>query len=238
MDTPAVPEPPGTASRGPAADGDAPGAAAPERRLTPKGRATREKILEAAAALIHRQGAHLTNNESVRRAAGVSGSQLMRHFPTKESLVRGVIVWQADAVVGAHRELGVCDGLPALRRWAQSYADRDEPVGGGCSFGALAGEVLKVYPEVREDVAEGFARWEEVFRSGLQAMVDRGELGPDADPARLARLLLAAFQGGMLLDQAAGDSRALPCALDGAISYIATFTPPARRAAKTGLGSP
>ncbi|WP_327290445.1 TetR/AcrR family transcriptional regulator [Streptomyces sp. NBC_01198] len=256
MDTSAIPErrPP---HGGPAARGDLPEPAAPERRLTPKGLATRARILDAAATLIHQQGAHLTNNENVRQAAGVSGSQLMRHFPTKESLVRGVIAWQAEAVVGALRELGAFDSVPALRRWARSYGDRDDLACGGCPFGALAAEVLKVYPEIRDEVAAGFARWGEVFRAGLQAMADRGELTQDADPVGLAHLLMAAFQGGMLLDQAAGDTRASRAALDGAVSYIATFAttaptdapapvvptaPPARpggsRTGQNGLDSP
>ncbi|WP_369188700.1 TetR/AcrR family transcriptional regulator [Streptomyces sp. R08] len=195
-----------------------------KQKLTPKGRATRERILQAAAKLVYEQGAYLTNNETVRAEAGVSGSQLARHFPTKESLIRETIAWRADRVVETHRQLGAFDSIPALRRWAESYADRDDMVCGGCTFGALAAEVLKVYPEVRDGVAAGFARWEDIFRTGLQAMNDQGELDSTAAPAQFAHLLLAAFQGGMLLDQAAGDTQALRSGLNGVISYIETHT--------------
>ena len=191
----------------------------------------------AAAELIYEQGVHLTNNESVRAAAGVSGSQLGRHFPTKESLVRAVIVWRADRVVQAHRipEFGRMDSFAALRAWAEAYVDRDDMCRGGCSFGSLASEVLKSGLDVRREVADGFESWESVFRTGLQAMRDRGDLSPRADPRQLAHMILAAFQGGMLLGQAAGGTEALRASLGGVISYIESF---ATGAEQSGLGSP
>ncbi|MGW7530609.1 TetR family transcriptional regulator, partial [Streptomyces sp. NPDC054783] len=47
-------------------------------------------------------GVNATNSELVRRAAGVSGSQLSHYFANKESLVRAVIDWQAEGVLGFH----------------------------------------------------------------------------------------------------------------------------------------
>src|ERR687889_2781985 len=79
------------------------GARAPQR-FTGKGQATRARILEHAADLIYTKGVHATNNEQLRRAAGVSGSQLNHYFPNKESLVLAVIAWQADRVLGLLRE--------------------------------------------------------------------------------------------------------------------------------------
>jgi TetR/AcrR family transcriptional repressor of nem operon len=196
-----------------------------EQSLTPKGLATRERIIEAAAKLIYERGVHLTSNENVREEAGVSGSQLTRHFPTKEALVHAVIEWRAEEVIEGHQvpRFARLDSITALRRWAQTYTDRDDMVCGGCSFGSLAAEVIKTAPAVRSEVAEGFARWSELFRSGLQSMKDRGELNSAADPRQLATMLMATFQGGMLLDQAAGDTTALRQSLAGVISYIETF---------------
>ncbi|MGW4610390.1 TetR/AcrR family transcriptional regulator, partial [Streptomyces sp. NPDC004532] len=72
-------------------------------KLTEKGQATRARILEHAAQLIYAKGVHGTNNEQLRRAAGISGSQLNHYFPTKESLVLAVIAWQAESVLTFHR---------------------------------------------------------------------------------------------------------------------------------------
>jgi TetR/AcrR family transcriptional repressor of nem operon len=208
---------------------------APRQKLTAKGLATRERIVGAATRLIYEQGVQNTNNEQVRREAGVSGSQLSRHFPTKDSLVRAVIARRADSVVRAHRvpALGRLDSFAALRLWADSYVQRADMYRGGCSFGSLASETVKTDPVFRDAVAEGFERWEDLFREGLGLMRDRGELRQDADPARLTHLLMAAFQGGMLLDQAAGDVTPLRDALDGALAYVESFATARGRAART-----
>lgn len=194
-------------------------------KLTARGRATRERIIMAAADLIYEQGVQNTNNEQIRQAAGVSGSQLTRHFPTKESLVRAVIASRADAIVALHKipQLGRLDTFEALHLWADSYIERQDMCRGGCSFGSLAGEAMKADDAVRPDVAEGFERWEDLFRAGLRAMRERGDLRADADPDQLTHLLMAAFQGGMLLDQAAGDVTPLRDALYGALAYVESF---------------
>ncbi|MEU8928975.1 TetR/AcrR family transcriptional regulator [Streptomyces sp. NPDC048409] len=197
------------------------------QKLTAKGLATRERIVRAAAGLIYEQGAQNTNNEQIREAAGVSGSQLTRHFPTKESLVRAVLAWQADHIVTRHQapELGELDSFAALRRWADSYIASKDMLRGGCTFGSLAAEVVKNEPSHRDAVADGFARWQALVRRGLSTMRERGELRPEADPTALAHLLTAAFQGGALLDQAAGDSTPLRDALYGALAYVESFAP-------------
>jgi AcrR family transcriptional regulator len=198
---------------------------APSRKLTAKGAATRERIVKAAAELIYEHGVQNTNNEQVREAAGVSGSQLNRHFPTKDDLVRGVIAWQADSILARHQVpgLGELDSFAALRLWADSFIESQETLRGGCSFGSLAAEVVKAEPSHRGALAEGFERWQELFRHGLGKMRERGELRPDADPAALAHLLAAAFQGGMLLDQAAGETTPLRDALYSALAYVESF---------------
>src|SRR5262245_21771897 len=98
------------------------GARVPQK-LTHKGQETRARILEHAAELIYAKGVHATNNEQLRRAAGISGSQLNHYFPTKESLVLAVIEWQADRVLTFHRSERFThfDSLDSLWDWAEYY---------------------------------------------------------------------------------------------------------------------
>jgi TetR/AcrR family transcriptional regulator, transcriptional repressor for nem operon len=72
----------------------------PAQKPTPKGRATRERIIEAAAGPIYEHGVQNTDNEQIRAAAGVSGSQLTRRSPTKKSLVCAVIAWRTAIAEG------------------------------------------------------------------------------------------------------------------------------------------
>ena len=62
-----------------------------ERRLTRRGRETRERIVAAAAELIFERGVAETTLEDIRAAAGVSGSQVYHYFEDKQALVRAVI---------------------------------------------------------------------------------------------------------------------------------------------------
>lgn len=199
--------------------------AAPEQKLTKKGLATRERIVEAAAQLNCAHGIQNTNNELVRKAAGVSGSQTSRHFPSEESLARVVITWRPDLTIRSHQEsaMRLTDSSAALRRWEDSFVAREQLKPGECPFGSLAGEVTKTVPGIRGDVVQGFDEWMDVFRSGLRMMRERGDLSEDTDPEQLAYTLAAALQGGMLLDEDSGNAEPLRAALNGAIACIETF---------------
>jgi AcrR family transcriptional regulator len=206
-------------------------------RLTPKGRATRDRIIQTAAGLIFRQGVAGTSIDDVRTAAGVSGSQMTHYFADKRSLVRAVIASQADTVIGLHRQpaLGRLDSLRALELWAEQNIARQRDLNceRGCSFGSLAAELAQTDPQTRADLAAGFTRWETLFRDGLQAMRDRGDLRPDADPAELAAGLLAALQGGILLTQTTRDIRHLQAALKTALDHIRSYASRAALVADT-----
>jgi AcrR family transcriptional regulator len=198
------------------------------RKLTDKGQATRERILEHAAELIYIKGVHATNNEQLRRAAGVSGSQLNHYFPTKESLVLAVIEWRAERVLSFHRSerFAGFDSLDALREWADFYVGFERAHQEGCTLGSLASEIIKTDLDVRDELADAFDQWRDVFRDGLQRMQRLGRLTADADPAKLANLLLSAFQGGMLLSQVERNTTPLRDALQAAIDYVQTFETP------------
>jgi hypothetical protein len=55
--------------------------------LTRKGQETRQRIVDAAAGLIFRQGVAHTTIDDVRAAADVSSSQLYHYFEDKTALV-------------------------------------------------------------------------------------------------------------------------------------------------------
>lgn len=203
-------------------------------RLTPKGRATRGRIVEAAAGLMSTHGVEGTSIVDVRKATGVSGSQMTHYFRDKRSLVRAVIAWQADAVIGLHRHpaLGELDTFEALERWAELNVARQRELRceGGCGLGSLAGELAGTDAETRADLAAAFTRWEALLRDGLQAMRDRGDLQADADPGQLAAGLLASLQGGLLLTRTTRDIRYVRAALDTALGYIRSYATPAAAA--------
>jgi TetR/AcrR family transcriptional repressor of nem operon len=195
--------------------------------LTPRGQATRDRIVRAAADLVFEHGVAGVGMLDVRRAAHVSGSQLSHYFGDKQSLIRAVIAWQAESVIRVHQmpELGELDSFAALERWAALNIERlqQNDCQGGCSFGSLASELVECAPSMRADLAAGFERWEQLFRHGLTLMRDRHQLRADADPVQLTYALMAALQGGMLLSQTARDPEPLRAALRSVLDYLRSY---------------
>lgn len=196
---------------------------APRPRLTPKGRATRDRIVAAAATLTFERGVAATTPDAVKAAAGVSSSQLYHYFADKHALVRAVIAHQVDAVLSAQQPLlGRLDTLESLRAWRDGTVALTRRFGceGGCPVGSLAGQLAETDTEARADLATGLARWESSIRDGLRAMRERGELSPAADPDDLALALLAAVQGGLVLTQVRRDATPLEVAIDAMLDHI------------------
>lgn len=197
-------------------------------KLTAKGRATRTLILRRAADLIYSRGVQGTNNELIRSTAGISGSQLMHHFPTKETLLLAVIDWQADSILEFHRSdrFTGFDSIEAFQDWADFYVLTGLPFQHGCSLGSLASEIIKSDLDVHDKLARAFEQWRDVFREGLERMHQLGRIDASADPVRLAHMFVAAYQGAMLLAQIARDIAPLRESLYAAVDHLRTFARP------------
>jgi TetR/AcrR family transcriptional repressor of nem operon len=196
------------------------------QKLTRKGRATRDRIVSAAARLTYVRGVAGTSLDDVQAAAHASGSQVYHYFRDKADLVRAIIAKQADVVLGGQEELFArMDSLEGLRAWRDFIVEyrRSLNCSGACPLGLLASELAESDALAREDLALAFTRWAESIALGLRKMRNRGELGEAADPERLAFALLAAAQGGMLLTQTMRELYPLECALDTVIDSIAAL---------------
>ncbi|OBI50886.1 TetR family transcriptional regulator [Mycobacterium kyorinense] len=198
-------------------------------RLTRKGRATRARIVDAAAKLMFEGGIAGTSIDQVRSAADVSGSQVAHYFKNKRDLTRQVIAARRNDVVAFHTgpPLAPLDSLAALQAWADTcVADADTVYRrGGCVYGSLAGELIEADEDVHHDIATGYEQWIALFRAGLTAMRRRGDLRRDADPRHLAVALVAAHQGGAMLTYITGTAEPLRAAVNAAVDYVRSFAP-------------
>ncbi|MCX4729263.1 TetR/AcrR family transcriptional regulator [Streptomyces sp. NBC_00963] len=198
-------------------------AAPQEEPSTRKGRATRERIVAAAADLMYRRGVAGTSTPAVRDAAGVSSSQIYHYFADKDDLTRAVITFQSEAILSHQAPLlARLDSIEALRSWREVVVDaaRRQNGAGGCPLGTLSSELSDDHPWARDALAASFTEWSEAIRAGLAAMVDNGSLRPETDATTLSLALLAAVQGGLVLAQAQHTTEALEAALDAVITHI------------------
>ena len=184
-------------------------------RLTPKGERTRNRIVQAAARLIHQRGVAGTTLDDIRSAAGVSGSQLSHYFAGKDELVQAVIDYQARTITGHQQQadLGSPEGLRAWRDTVIAQVNSSQGQG-GCPLGSLAGQLAETDPQARALIAAGFEQWSAAISDGLRRLHDTGHLPDGTDPDDLAVTLLAALQGGLLIAQVQRDTRPLQTAID------------------------
>ncbi len=197
-----------------------------DQPTTERGRRTRQRIVAAAAEVVAEKGALGASLDEVGARATASRSQLYHYFGDKADLLRAVAQATSDAVLGAQEDLFAGLGTWAgLVRWADALVAVQEARGGqgGCPIASLLGQVGERDDDIRAVLADGFDRWEADIRAGLAAMVASGELRAGTDPDWLAASTLASVQGGLILSQARRDPRPLRCALDGALSLIATY---------------
>jgi TetR/AcrR family transcriptional regulator, transcriptional repressor for nem operon len=191
-------------------------------KLTPKGRATRDRIVATAAELMSRRGVARTTIEDIQAAATISTSQMYHYFTDKADLVAAVIDLQTDQVLTVqHLGLDRLESLQDLYRWRDIMVEMMRGLGcvGGCPIGSLANELSEIDPLARARVARSFAQWERMIRDGLTAIADRGELeGTSVD--QLALAMLAAIQGGLLLSQVRRDTAPLAAAVTTMIEHL------------------
>ena len=192
---------------------------------TDKGRATRNRVLDAATELVFEHGVAGTTLDDVRAAANVSKGQLYHYFADKGDLVHAVIDRTVQQVLGAQPALADLSSWAAIVAWFDDLVQLqiDRHAIGGCPIGSLAGELAETDEQARTELAAGFDRWEAPLREGLRQMQADGKLRRGADPTRLATATLAAIQGGLVLTQTRRDPQQLRIALDAAYAYLRSF---------------
>jgi AcrR family transcriptional regulator len=196
--------------------------------LTPKGAATRARIVSAAADLVLARGAAGTTLDDVRAGTGTSKSQLFHYFPGgKGDLVAAIAAYQGERVLAAQQpHLDQLDSWAAWAAWRDAVVEHyDAQPHWGCPIGSLAGELAARDPERGAVLAAYLDRWCAYLERGLAAMRERGDLRADADPAALALATLAALQGGLLLTQTRRSIAPLEAALDGALAALRSWAP-------------
>lgn len=199
------------------------------RPATERGRRSRAAIVDAAATMMYERGVGATSLDDVLAAAGCGKSQLYHYFADKSDLVRAVIDRQLELILEAQPAIARVDSWAGLRRWADQIVEMHRVPGGpfACPLGSMAAE-LKNDDSYAPSLDAAFGRWEGLLAVGLHKMRERGQLRRSADPALLAKSLIAALQGGMLLARIHGNADVLQNAVDNALAALRSKSGPRR----------
>lgn len=166
----------------------------------------RERMVASAALLIRERGAHPTAIADVLEHSGAPRGSAYHYFPGGRTQLLCEAVdyaaeFMANRLAQAPSALDALDGLFAAYRKQLQRSD----FRAGCPVVAVAveaGDPAKPGQSdpVIERAAEAFTRWREVI---AQRLVDDGVAAGDA--AALATLVLASFEGAIVLARASRD---------------------------------
>lgn len=194
-----------------------------EKKLTERGRATRQRIIEATGEQILASGIGGTTLDTVRAATLTSKSQLFHYFPGgKAELVREVAAWEGGQLLAAQQPY--VDDLASWESWsAWREALVDYYLGLGrwaCPIGSLATQAAMTDPELERVIAESMGAWRDLLAAGVRKMQASGDVDREADPERIAMVILTAVQGGLVMSQPLRSAWPLEAALDSALDPL------------------
>ena len=162
---------------------------------------TRERIVEAATDLFHRQGYRNTSLAAVGDRAGAQTGSLYYFFKTKEEMLRAVLERYGELLGPVIMEPALVASTDPIER-VFLILDRyralllETGFGLGCPIGNLALEMSEKSEEARKRIALNFRNWRGAIRQCLFDARDR--LPPDLDRHKLAAFILTIMEGGVM----------------------------------------
>ncbi len=164
----------------------------------------RERILETTTGLLLERGYGATSVDEICRAAGVTKGGLFYHFGSKEELVSAAVERFFAGLVAAGeaaRSETDPDAFTALVAYVESLPKLIEGplLTRGCLLGAMGMQTSESHPAVWSAARGALREW----RAHLVSLIDAAaaERSVSVDPDQLADGLLAAVEGGLLLDR-------------------------------------
>jgi AcrR family transcriptional regulator len=190
-------------------------------KLTPKGAATRARIVEGASAEIREHGVTATLDD-IRARTGTSKSQLFHYFPDgREQLLLAVARYEADRVLTDQQpQLSQLTSWDSWLAWRDAVVARYREQGQQCPLSALVTQLGRATPGAQAVVTELMGQWQAEIATGVRYMQASGEISPDLDPERTAAAIVAGIQGGVVMLMSTGNTTPLEAALDLAIGYL------------------
>jgi len=185
-----------------------------------KGEETRERVLAQAAAVFNVRGYAGTAMSDIMAATDLEKGGIYRHFASKEQLALAAFDYAVSQVrrrfaEGLAGKAHAADLLVAFLAVFRGYAQRP-PLAGGCPVLNTAVESDDTNPLLRERARAVVEEWRALIQTTVQAGIDRNELRPEVDGARLALLMIATMEGAVMLTQLLSD----PAPLEQAFTHL------------------
>src|SRR5262245_12093726 len=169
-------------------------------------RDTADRMLDLAERLVQTRGFNAFSYADIASELGVTKATLHYHFPTKAELGLRLITRYSGVFTAALAAIDASDADAAarLRAYVDIYAAvlRSECM---CLCGMLAADYATLPVPMKSALAQFFESNEQWLATVLEEGRIRGELRFVGDPLDVARLLVVALEGAMLVARTFGD---------------------------------
>ena len=172
--------------------------------MTSKGELTKYKIVAEATKLVQRKGFEATSMSDLVEATGLQKGCLYFHFTGKDDVLAAVLE-QSKADFFALVDGALHGKTPGgqLENFLKGVLEFQKSMGfsGGCIFGNIASEMGGKNKHVATFVKGLFDEWIEKIRVVIKAAQKTGEVTPDISADVLARHIIMALEGGIMLSR-------------------------------------
>jgi len=169
---------------------------------------TADKILDLAETLIQTRGYSAFSYQDISDALAIRKASIHYHFPSKTELGIAVIDRYIERFGAALEEVEAEDKLSSmgmLDYYVAPYLQYARTADKVCLCGALAGEMMALPAPLRQRVDRFFKTHQKWLAGILKRGVTRGEFKLATSPEKMARLILGALQGALLVKRTTAD---------------------------------
>jgi len=183
--------------------------------VSSKAEATRKRLLEAAKRLVMSKGFAGMSIDDVLKETDLTKGAFFHHFKTKADLAEQLMHWYAESDMNMFRtflaeaEAAHDDPMDQLMQFLTDFeAYLSDPANPprGCMYALYTYEDDHFENNVKGFVAETLQTWTSMYIRKFQEVID---LYPPAKPVtakRLAEMIVAVIEGGLILERAYGNA--------------------------------
>ncbi len=205
------------------------------------GTLTREKILDAAQALILERGYAGMTVDNVLERVGITKGAFFYHFKSKDDLARSLIRRFADKDAQVYKEVRaraeklsddpLQQMLIFIGLFEEMFEGLTEPYP-GCLFASYVYEMQQFDDATRALIADSFKKWRALLKQKFDAIAKRYPSQAKADTASLADAFTVVLEGAFITGKALNEPRVIAQQLRHFKNYVSLLfaDKPAQRA--------
>jgi TetR/AcrR family transcriptional regulator, transcriptional repressor for nem operon len=179
------------------------------RMKTSKSERTKAFILEKTASIFNKKGFAGTSLTDLTAATGLTKGALYGNFESKEAMAAAAFDYNTDLVRNTlHAKL--YEGQDSISKLLTIPAFcrehfKELALRGGCAILNTAVEADDNQPLLKKKVNHTITRWKKNIELTIQQGIEEKEIKSKADPSYYASVIIALFEGGILLSKSTGD---------------------------------